>query len=119
MNHTTMMLPRVMLFAFLAMAVLGMPEALRAHPFRHQRKEHTSCLLRDLDHRHFVDSAACQVKPSVGSGNHIAYHTAARGDFLPAEALRLGIKPDQRIRVDTRLAVPDFAVISDCDSVGF
>jgi len=30
MNHTTVMLPAVMLFAFLATAVLGMPEAARA-----------------------------------------------------------------------------------------
>jgi len=30
MNHTTMMLTPVMLFAFLATAVLGMPEAARA-----------------------------------------------------------------------------------------
>jgi len=72
-----------------------------------------------VDHSYLVHSATCQIQTTIWRGNHVAYHTAAGWDLHSAEALRFEIEPDQRIRLQARLAVPNFTVFGDCDSVRF
>jgi putative chromate ion transporter len=57
------------------------------------------CLLVEIHHSNFVHATACQVQPSIGSGNHVANHTTAGWDRLGTEALRFGTEPDQSVRV--------------------
>jgi hypothetical protein len=44
-------------------------------------------LLRHIHYSDFVHSAACQVKPPIRRGDHIAHHTTAGRDRFGAEAL--------------------------------
>src|SRR5882762_2057839 len=82
----------------------------------YNRASHAPLPVR-IHHSDLVHSTACQVQPSIGSGDHVANHTATGWDRLRTEAPRFGIEPDQCVRVHARFAVPDLAIVRDRDPI--
>ena len=57
-------------------------------------------LFLQAHYRDLVHPAARQIEPAITCCYHVAHHPASRGNRLRTETLRLGIKSDQRVRLD-------------------
>src|SRR5260370_37364410 len=55
---------------------------------------------------HFIDTAARNIHPAVGSCRHISHRSAARGNIRPREPIRFRIELDDGVRLHAGLAVP-------------
>src|SRR6266436_4733791 len=66
---------------------------------------------------HFIDAAARNIHPAVGSCRHISDRPAAGGDVRPRKALRFRIEPDDGVRLHAGLAVPNHSVGCNRDSI--
>jgi hypothetical protein len=66
---------------------------------------------------HFIDAAAGNIHPAVGSCRHISYRATAGRDICPCKFFCLGIELNDGIRLHSGLAVPDHSVRSNRDAV--
>lgn len=72
----------------------------------------------NLGDGHLVDTAAGEIELAVGRCHHVPDHAAAGRDVGTGKGFGFRIELHQRVRNDSRLAVPDFAIACDRNAVG-
>src|SRR5437899_3678611 len=66
---------------------------------------------------HFIDAAARNIHPAIGSCCHIPHCPAAGGDARSRKAFRFRIEPDDGVGLHPRLAVPNHSVGRNRDAI--
>src|ERR1700731_3347417 len=96
---------------------LATPSSSMSKPLAELREVTCLNLFFQNHDRHSIHSTARKVEPLIGRRDHVAHPAAARRNRFRAEALRFGIEPDQRVRLHSRLAVPNLAIVRNRDSI--
>src|SRR5260370_371638 len=87
------------------------------HPPRHERGRREGNSAGTFHHAHFVDAAASNIHPSVGSSGHVAHRAAAGRNDRARKLFRLGIALYNGVWFHAGLALPNHSVGSNRSSI--